>query len=199
MTWHPAPLCFTSYRLLETLILHTIYDHHTTVFYNYHLAKSWLWSMLVLDRRYNLGCEHPCVYSPLAQLQEAMPQSREDLPSKRSCLRCHEHKVRCDRGNPCGRCLQANARCSFPGNKRAPRKLNRPPIATILSQLKELEEEVERLRARPVVNQNESSSRQLDLSAGQNFHPNIQASDVEILTNRSVMRDGESFGDQVGQ
>lgn len=128
-----------------------------------------------------------------------MPQSREDLPSKRSCLRCHEHKVRCDRGNPCGRCVQANARCLFPGNKRAPRKLNRPPIATILSQLKDLEEEVERLRAGPVVNQDGPSPRQLDQSAGQNLHPDSQASDVQTLTNRSVMRDSKSFGDQVGK
>lgn len=70
-----------------------------------------------------------------------------DVPPTRSCLRCHERKVRCDRKHPCGRCVQANAKCSFPENKRAPRKLKRPPIATILGQLKELEQEVERLRA----------------------------------------------------
>ncbi|KAJ5569522.1 uncharacterized protein N7459_008952 [Penicillium hispanicum] len=67
--------------------------------------------------------------------------------SKRSCVRCNQRKVRCDRKLPCGRCLQSGDECIHPGVKRAPRKLQRPPIAVIRARLQQLEGEVERLRA----------------------------------------------------
>ncbi|PYH85823.1 putative C6 transcription factor, partial [Aspergillus uvarum CBS 121591] len=71
--------------------------------------------------------------------------------SKRSCIRCNQRKVGCDKKSPCGRCAKAGLECIHPGEKRAPRKLRRPPVAEILAHLKELEAEVERLRsgARP--------------------------------------------------
>ncbi|RAK82177.1 Zn(II)2Cys6 transcription factor [Aspergillus fijiensis CBS 313.89] len=71
--------------------------------------------------------------------------------SKRSCIRCNQRKVGCDKKSPCGRCAKAGLECIHPGEKRAPRKLRRPPVAEILAYLKELEAEVERLRsgARP--------------------------------------------------
>ncbi|PLB51145.1 hypothetical protein P170DRAFT_161050 [Aspergillus steynii IBT 23096] len=79
--------------------------------------------------------------------QTMPPQSEDSEVSKRSCVRCNRRKVRCDRKQPCAQCLQANAECIHPGNKRAPRKLNRPPIAALRTRLQQLEEEVERLQA----------------------------------------------------
>ncbi|PYH45576.1 Zn(II)2Cys6 transcription factor [Aspergillus saccharolyticus JOP 1030-1] len=67
--------------------------------------------------------------------------------SKRSCIRCNQRKVGCDKKSPCGRCLKAGLECIHPGEKRAPRKLRRPPVAEILAHLKDLEAEVERLRS----------------------------------------------------
>jgi hypothetical protein len=56
--------------------------------------------------------------------------------------------VGCDRRAPCcTRCLKAGVECTYPGQKRAPRKLKRPPISEILAHLKELEEEVQWLRS----------------------------------------------------
>ncbi|KAI9039639.1 Zn(II)2Cys6 transcription factor [Aspergillus affinis] len=75
------------------------------------------------------------------------PQSEGTDLSKRSCIRCNRRKVRCDRKHPCKQCLQAKAECIHPGNKRAPRKLSRLPIAALRSRLQQLEEEVERLQA----------------------------------------------------
>ncbi|KAJ5212972.1 hypothetical protein N7449_000141 [Penicillium cf. viridicatum] len=68
--------------------------------------------------------------------------------NKRSCKRCNERKVRCDRNSPCGACIKAGDRCVFPGAKRAPRTLNRPPIGELLARLTNLEAEVQQLRAR---------------------------------------------------
>ncbi|KAJ5532155.1 C6 transcription factor [Penicillium frequentans] len=67
--------------------------------------------------------------------------------NKRSCIRCNQRKVGCDRNHPCGRCLDSGVECKYPGNKRAPRKLRRPPISEILAHLKELEDEVKYLRS----------------------------------------------------
>ncbi|RAH79643.1 putative C6 transcription factor [Aspergillus japonicus CBS 114.51] len=80
--------------------------------------------------------------------------------SKRSCIRCNQRKVGCDKKSPCGRCAKAGLECIHPGEKRAPRKLRRPPVAEILAHLKELEAEVERLRsgARPK-DQSDQTSR----------------------------------------
>ncbi|KAJ6084888.1 hypothetical protein N7499_004517 [Penicillium canescens] len=66
--------------------------------------------------------------------------------NKRSCKRCNEKKVRCDRNSPCGACVKAGDQCAFPGPKRAPRTLNRPPIGELLARLTNLEAEVQQLR-----------------------------------------------------
>ncbi|KAJ6032127.1 C6 transcription factor [Penicillium herquei] len=107
----------------------------------------------------------------------------------RSCLRCHERKVRCDREHPCGRCIQANVECLFPENKRAPRKLKRPPVATILSQLRHLEQEVKRLQASPDVNDNASQTYH-----GETQHARIAAQ----LPNAQALTSDSTIGDQAG-
>ncbi|KAJ5655486.1 hypothetical protein N7507_007436 [Penicillium longicatenatum] len=66
----------------------------------------------------------------------------------RSCKRCNERKVRCDRNSPCGGCVKAGNQCTFPGPKRAPRTLNRPPVSELLARLTELETEVQHLRSK---------------------------------------------------
>ncbi|KAB5582952.1 hypothetical protein GE09DRAFT_286411 [Coniochaeta sp. 2T2.1] len=41
---------------------------------------------------------------------------------KRSCIRCHERKVRCDKESPCVACVRAEAQCRYPGPERAKRR-----------------------------------------------------------------------------
>lgn len=131
---------------------------------------------------------------------EEMPQSEGGVSSKRSCLRCNERKVRCDRNHPCGRCLQAKAECSFPENKRAPRKLNRPPIATILGQLKELKQEVERLRASSDTNDDSVGSRQQSHSGpDQQAYTQVQTPDTQASTSGRVGRDKRDYCGQAGK
>ncbi|KAL3450331.1 fungal-specific transcription factor domain-containing protein [Aspergillus insuetus] len=94
------------------------------------------------------------------------PHSRQENAthcSKRSCIRCSQRKVRCDRAHPCGKCLQAGpgVACVYPGNKRAARKLKRPPIADILAHLKELDAEVQELRSSSGLRGTENAERVL--------------------------------------
>lgn len=78
---------------------------------------------------------------------QAVSSPHRRSSNKRSCIRCNQRKVGCDRNHPCGRCLESEVECKYPGNKRAPRKLRRPPISEILAHLKELEGEVKYLRS----------------------------------------------------
>lgn len=68
-------------------------------------------------------------------------------PNKRSCTRCNQRKVRCDKVYPCSACVKSEVQCSFPGSQRVRRTLNRPPIRELLTRLRTLEEEVEQLRS----------------------------------------------------
>ncbi|PYI00285.1 hypothetical protein BO78DRAFT_330435 [Aspergillus sclerotiicarbonarius CBS 121057] len=77
------------------------------------------------------------------------PAAPPPPPNPRSCIPCNRRKVRCDRQFPCGRCVKGGEKCVFPGPKRAPRQLKRPPIAEVLAQLRHLEEEVQKLRSQP--------------------------------------------------
>ncbi|KAJ6128295.1 hypothetical protein N7471_009512 [Penicillium samsonianum] len=66
--------------------------------------------------------------------------------NKRSCKRCNKRKARCDRNSPCAACVKAGDLCIFPGPRRAPRIINRPPVSELLARLTDLEAEVQQLR-----------------------------------------------------
>ncbi|KAJ5572933.1 hypothetical protein N7450_009917 [Penicillium hetheringtonii] len=75
-------------------------------------------------------------------------ESSKIISNKRSCTRCNQKKVKCNRRSPCNHCVKAKETCIFPGDKRAPRQLNRPPVSELLARLKELEAEVDQLRSK---------------------------------------------------
>jgi Fungal Zn(2)-Cys(6) binuclear cluster domain len=113
--------------------------------------------------------------------------------SRRSCIRCSQKKLRCDRKNPCGRCLKTGDECVHPADKRVPRKLNRPPISDILVHLKQLEEEVERLKSRSAKQPLGADSHSIsgyDLRTESNSHTNAER--VDTPSGRLVTRDGRS-------
>lgn len=84
----------------------------------------------------------------ISKRKAPLVRNGESSSTKRSCKQCNQRKVGCDKMYPhCNRCLKAGIGCTYPEQKRAPRKLKRPPISEILAQVKELEEEVERLRS----------------------------------------------------
>lgn len=100
--------------------------------------------------------------------------------NKRSCSRCSQRKVRCDKVYPCSACVKAEVQCIFPGPKRARRTLNRPPVSELLTRLKLLEEEVRQLRHNP----------DTDHTPESDDHPNLPktAKKTELL----VLKEGKS-------
>lgn len=74
-------------------------------------------------------------------------ENSAEISNKRSCTRCNQRKVRCDKRNPCNACIKAEVQCHYPGPKRARRTLNRPPISELVARLKHLEGEVAQLRS----------------------------------------------------
>ncbi|KAJ5826916.1 Transcription factor [Penicillium robsamsonii] len=60
---------------------------------------------------------------------------------ERSCLRCHAHKIKCDKGSPCSKCMRKNTTCQYPGLSRIKRQ---PPKKNtdLAVQLEKLEQSV---------------------------------------------------------
>ncbi|KAJ6008442.1 hypothetical protein N7540_012418 [Penicillium herquei] len=93
---------------------------------------------------------------------------------KRSCKRCNEKKIGCDRLDPCKACSKSGNPCIYP-DKRAPRTLNRPSVPELLTRLEELEAEVEQLRSvNQVTNENSLKITNPNPSAFFDFSPLIQ-------------------------
>ncbi|KAE8404843.1 hypothetical protein BDV37DRAFT_271077 [Aspergillus pseudonomiae] len=40
----------------------------------------------------------------------------------RSCIRCHQRKVRCDKSHPCTTCARSNVTCRYPGSEKTKRR-----------------------------------------------------------------------------
>lgn len=62
--------------------------------------------------------------------------------ARRSCQRCNQKKIRCDKAEPCEKCFKSNSEYVFPGPGRAPRRKKRPLKAELVSRLKLLENEI---------------------------------------------------------
>lgn len=120
--------------------------------------------------------------SPLGMSEKT--ENSAELLNKRSCTRCNQRKVRCDKRSPCNACIKAEVQCHYPGPKRARRTLNRPPISELVARLKYLEDEVAQLRS------NSGSSHSSDL----NHSEENNATKPELL----VRKEGKSryIGDE---
>lgn len=120
----------------------------------------------------------------MSDVEHNIPTSSSGLQlNKRSCSRCNQRKVRCDKIYPCSACVKAEVQCSFPGPKRARRILKRPPVSELLTRLKHLEEEVEQLRStRP--------NPDIDHTPVLDEHPNLEKAvkRKELL----VLKEGKS-------
>lgn len=126
-----------------------------------------------------------------AHLSQSSPREY----NSRSCILCNQRKVRCDKNNPCDRCIKAREKCIYPGPKRAPRKLKRPPIAEILAHVRDLENELIKTRSGPssvehnVFPSPEESSEAVEKSP----------SDLQNQHGRLISKEGKSryVGDKV--
>ena len=58
---------------------------------------------------------------------------------ERSCLRCHQRKVRCDKKSPCASCVRLGVLCSYPGPEAGVRRPHRATISDVSERLARLE------------------------------------------------------------
>lgn len=140
-----------------------------------------------MDRDIYTGLDHISTYYQPVNMSDAehnipISSSGPQL-NKRSCSRCSQRKVRCDKVYPCSACVKAEVECTFPGPKRARRTLNRPPVSELLTRLKLLEEEVGQLRS---TRRNPDTDHTPELDD----HPNLPktAKKTELL----VLKEGKS-------
>lgn len=57
---------------------------------------------------------------------------------ERSCLRCHERKIRCDRISPCSRCVRQNVACQYPAANRVKRRPPKKSMTDVAARLEQL-------------------------------------------------------------
>lgn len=74
------------------------------------------------------------------QRLQAEPSRRDAVLRRynveRSCLKCHERKIRCDKRNPCNSCVRLNIQCKYPGPERGKRRQHhKAAISDRLAQL----------------------------------------------------------------
>lgn len=75
---------------------------------------------------------------------------------ERSCLRCHERKVRCDKGSPCNKCVRLGVPCQYPGPRRGKRRPPKTTVTDVVTRLEQLERSITTL-GRPGPSQQNTS------------------------------------------
>lgn len=75
--------------------------------------------------------------------QNVSSQTRTPLVRRynveRSCIRCHERKVRCNRTVPCSACTKADTQCRYPGPEKTKRRSQRGKQSQLYARLDKLE------------------------------------------------------------
>ena len=59
--------------------------------------------------------------------------------AERSCLFCHQRKIRCDKRSTCANCARADVLCCYPGPEMSARRLPKSTIAEVAARVTRLE------------------------------------------------------------
>lgn len=104
---------------------------------------------------------------------------------ERSCLKCHERKIRCDKRNPCTSCVRLNIQCKYPGPERGKRRQQQK--AAISDRLAQLERTITTLSQ----GQSDGVSNRQPKSPLKKSIPNetlpVQRTPTEISNNRGLL------------
>lgn len=87
---------------------------------------------------------------------------------ERSCLLCHQRKIRCNKRSPCSNCARADVLCCYPGLERPGRRPPKHTIAEVVARVTRLE------RTITAISNNESNSAHKS--------PSVEADASEIQT-----------------
>ncbi len=94
------------------------------------MAKSYADQRELIDQRPMDDNQAPA--SPTASVRH----KRAD----RSCLLCHQRKIRCDKRSPCANCARADILCCYPSpDERSGRRLPKSTIAEVAARVTRLE------------------------------------------------------------
>jgi hypothetical protein len=94
---------------------------------------------------------------------------------ERSCLRCHERKIRCDKNLPCNRCVRQNVTCQYPGPSRVKRQPPKKSMNNVTARLEHLERSIAAMvRERPS-NQAQDTSKHSANESGSSIVPGTSA------------------------
>jgi hypothetical protein len=67
------------------------------------------------------------------------PDPVKDRKLERSCLMCHQRKIRCDKRSPCANCVRGDLFCCYPGPERSRRRPHKITIADVATRVAQLE------------------------------------------------------------
>lgn len=81
--------------------------------------------------------------APIDDIQTpASPTASSSVGNKkieRSCLLCHQRKIRCNKRSPCSNCARADVLCCYPGAERPGRRPPKHTIAEVVARVTRLE------------------------------------------------------------
>lgn len=69
----------------------------------------------------------------------APPAARRPRTVERSCLLCHQRKIRCDKRSPCSSCVRTGVLCCYPSAEQPARKPRKTTISDVAERLGRLE------------------------------------------------------------
>jgi hypothetical protein len=82
-----------------------------------------------------------------SETSESVSPAVSPTASRHPCVTCQKRKVRCDRKNPCTRCLKSGQKCIQPEVFRPPRRPRRTQEANVLARVRQLEDSLEKMRS----------------------------------------------------
>ena len=80
-----------------------------------------------------LGSEGQAPTSPTASVPSRHKRAA------RSCLLCHQRKIRCDKRSPCSNCVRADVMCCYPASEPPGRRPPKSTIAEVAARVARLE------------------------------------------------------------
>lgn len=91
--------------------------------------------------------------TPAPSKTSALKQKRLD----RSCVLCHQRKIRCDKQSPCGNCARGDVLCHYPEAEQFVRRPQKTTIADVSVRLARLERTIATMRKGPAGKQTSQS------------------------------------------
>lgn len=85
------------------------------------------------------GADRSSTEPPESSLLRTPRLGRKPTRIERSCLRCHQRKVRCDKQSPCASCARLGVLCSYPEPDAVVRRPHRATISDLSERLARLE------------------------------------------------------------